>query len=54
MKRVLLSVIIAAISLLGPAHPTGQAAPRSDGNIYLPLIARTRENPLHTGIATYY
>ena len=36
MKRVLLSVIIAAISLLGPAHPIGQAAPRSDGNIYLP------------------
>jgi expansin (peptidoglycan-binding protein) len=54
MKRALLSVIIAAISLLGSAHPTGQAAPRSDGNIYLPLIARTRENPLHTGIATYY
>jgi expansin len=54
MKRVMLSIIIAAISLLSLAHPIGQAAPRSGGNIYLPLIARARENPLHTGIATYY
>jgi expansin (peptidoglycan-binding protein) len=54
MKHALLSVTIAAIVLLGLAYPIGQAAPRSDWTIYLPLIARARENPLHTGIATYY
>jgi expansin (peptidoglycan-binding protein) len=29
-------------------------APRSDWTIYLPLIARPKQNPVHTGIATYY
>lgn len=54
MKRTTLSAIIAAIILLGWAHPIGQAAPRADGFVYLPLIAYSKENPLHTGIATYY
>ena len=50
----MLAVFIATISLLGFANPIGRAAPRSDWTIYLPLIARAKENPLHTGIATYY
>jgi expansin (peptidoglycan-binding protein) len=54
VKRTILAVIIAAISLLGSFHPIGRAAPRSGGTIYLPLIARAKENPLHTGIATSY
>src|SRR5512139_781349 len=54
MKRAVLSVSIAAIVLLSLAHPIGQAAPRSDWTSYLPLIARSKENPLHSGIATYY
>jgi expansin (peptidoglycan-binding protein) len=54
MKRTILSLVIAAIAILGFANPIGQAAPRGDWTIYLPLIARAKENPLHTGIATYY
>ena len=54
MKRAALSVSIAVIVLLGLAHPIGQAAPRNDWTIYLPLVARSKENPLHSGIATYY
>jgi expansin (peptidoglycan-binding protein) len=56
MKRAMLFAFIAAIILLGLASPIGakRAAPRSDSFIYLPLIARAKENPLHTGIATYY
>ena len=50
----MLAVFIATISLLGFANPIGRAAPRSDWTIYLLLIARAKENPLHTGIATYY
>ena len=53
MKRVIL-ISSAMIGVLGYAHPIGQAAPRSDSTIYLPLVARAKENPLHTGIATYY
>ena len=54
MKRAVLAVSIAATVLLSLAHPIGQAAPRGDWTIYLPLIARPKENPLHSGIATYY
>jgi expansin (peptidoglycan-binding protein) len=56
MKRAILFFGIAAIILLGLVQPIGarRAAPRSDWFIYLPLIARPKENPLHTGIATYY
>jgi expansin (peptidoglycan-binding protein) len=54
VKRALLSIIMTALVLLGLPHSIGPAAPRSDWIIYLPLIARARENPLHTGIATYY
>jgi len=52
-KRMIV-VVISVIGLLGLAQAIGRAAPRSDGFIYLPLIARAKENPLHTGIATYY
>jgi expansin (peptidoglycan-binding protein) len=58
MKRTLifLSLALAAIGLAGPPHPIGakRAAPRADSIVYLPLIAHARQNPLHTGIATYY
>ena len=54
MKRTIRCAIIAVIVLWGLAQPIGLAAPRSDWFIYLPLIARPKENPLHTGIATYY
>jgi expansin (peptidoglycan-binding protein) len=54
MKRAVLSVSLAAIVLLSLAYSIGQAAPRSDWTIYLPLIARPKENPLHSGVATYY
>ncbi len=53
MKRIIL-IISALIGLLGFASPIGQAAPRGDSIIFLPLVARSKENPLHTGIATYY
>lgn len=54
MKRLSLGVLITAIILLGHTRLIGQAAPRGDEIIYLPLIARARENPLHSGVATYY
>ena len=56
MKRAIRYVIITIIVLGGLAQPIGakRAAPRSDWFSYLPLITRTKENPLHTGIATYY
>jgi expansin (peptidoglycan-binding protein) len=54
MKRAIFTIIIAVIGLLGFAQPIGRAAPRSDWFVYLPLITRARENPLHSGIATYY
>jgi expansin (peptidoglycan-binding protein) len=50
----MLAVFSTTIILLGFANPIGRAAPRNDWTIYLPLIARAKENPLHTGIATYY
>ena len=54
MRRALVFLVSAAIILAGFAHSIGQAAPRSDSIIYLPFVARAKENPLHTGIATYY
>jgi expansin len=55
MKRVI-GLVITTIILLGLTQPIGaqRAAPHSDWFVYLPLIARAKENPLHTGIATYY
>ncbi len=56
MRHIILALVMATIILLGLTHPIGakRAAPGTDWIIYLPLITRTRENPLHTGIATYY
>jgi expansin len=54
MKSAVFSVGLAAIALLGLTRSIGQAAPRGDWTIYLPLIARPPENPLHSGSATYY
>jgi expansin len=53
MKRMIF-VIITVIGLLGLASLIGRAAPRDDWTIFLPLIARSKQNPLHQGIATYY
>jgi expansin (peptidoglycan-binding protein) len=53
MKRTIFFVII-VIGLLGLANSIGRAAPRDDWTIYLPLITRSKQNPLHQGIATYY
>jgi expansin (peptidoglycan-binding protein) len=54
MSRPIRLAIIVVIVLGGLAQPISLAKPRSDWFIYLPLIARPKENPLHTGIATYY
>jgi expansin (peptidoglycan-binding protein) len=57
MKRAIFFVLISVITVIGLlslANPIGRAAPRDDWTIYLPLIARSRQNPLHHGIATYY
>jgi expansin (peptidoglycan-binding protein) len=55
MRRVI-GLVITTIILLGLSQPIGakRAAPHSDWFVYLPLIARAKENPLHTGVATYY
>jgi expansin (peptidoglycan-binding protein) len=54
MRRVILALVVAPIILLGFTYPIGLAAPRNGSIIYLPLIVHVKENPLHTGIATYY
>jgi expansin (peptidoglycan-binding protein) len=48
---ILVSVTAVGLSMVvGTRH----AASDSGSTIYLPLIARAKENPLHSGIATYY
>ncbi|HTP10017.1 MAG TPA: expansin EXLX1 family cellulose-binding protein [Anaerolineae bacterium] len=54
MKRVGVLIISVVIVLWGFTQPIGLAAPHGDWFVYLPLISRPKENPLHTGIATYY
>jgi expansin (peptidoglycan-binding protein) len=54
MRRLILISIIATLALLGAALTARQAKSDSDWFVYLPLIARPPQNPLHTGIATYY
>ncbi len=56
MKRILFACGLMLLILLEAAAPIGakRAAPRGDTVIYLPFITRPRENPLHSGIATYY
>jgi len=44
-------VLLCTFSL---AVPIGLAEPRGDPFIYLPIIVAPKQNPLHTGIATYY
>jgi expansin len=48
---ILVSVLAVVLSGFSGAH---EAASDSGSIIYLPLIARSRLNPLHQGIATYY
>ncbi len=56
MKRAIRYAIIVVIVLWGftQSIDAKRAAPRNDWTVYLPLIARSKQNPLHTGIATYY
>ncbi len=54
MKQAIVSVSLAVFVLFNLTFSIGQAAPRGDWAIYLPLIARSKENSLHSGIATYY
>jgi expansin (peptidoglycan-binding protein) len=51
--RRLIIIFATVISASAPA-PIGRAAPHGDSFIYLPLVMTNRQNPLHTGIATYY
>jgi expansin (peptidoglycan-binding protein) len=48
---ILVSVTAIGLSVI---NGTREAASDSGSTIYLPLIARSKENPLHSGIATYY
>jgi expansin (peptidoglycan-binding protein) len=54
MRRSVRIAIIAGAVLWGLVQPIGLAMPRSDWFVYLPLITRAKENPLHTGSATHY
>jgi len=48
---ILVGVIVVVLSgIIGTRH----AASDGGSTIYLPLIATTKLNPLHQGIATYY
>jgi len=54
MRRPIFVLLIAALVLVSLVLATSQVKSDSDGYVYLPVIARAKENPLHTGIATYY
>src|SRR5512139_4090316 len=54
MRRPILILTTAALVLLWVALTTPQAKSDSEWRVYLPTLARSKENPLHTGIATYY
>jgi expansin len=54
MRRLSFILIIAALALLGLVLATPQVKSDSEWYVYLPTLMRSKENPLHTGIATYY
>ncbi|CAG0935215.1 Expansin-YoaJ [Thermoflexales bacterium] len=54
MRRPIFILLIAALALLGLALTTSRVRSDSEWYVYLPLLTRPKENPLHTGIATYY
>ncbi len=50
-------VLLSMLALLGAGSPAAAKAPAQavgDHTLWLPLVARSNTNPLHTGIATYY
>lgn len=47
-------IVVASLLVLSNASPIGRASPQYDHFVYLPLVSVDRQNPLHTGIATYY
>ena len=54
MRRPIFILIIATAALLGAALAARQVKGNSNWFVHLPLIAYSRQNPLHTGVATYY
>lgn len=54
MKSRLPLLLVVIGFALGSATPIGLADPQDDHFVYLPLVSVNRQNPLHTGIATYY
>ncbi len=54
MRRPIFVLLVTTLALLGLVFVTSQVKSDSGGYIYLPVIVRAKENPLHTGIATYY
>lgn len=54
MRRLILILVIASFVLLNLSLNAKNAASDNGSIVYLPLIARSQQNPLHQGIATYY
>ena len=54
MRYHRLIIIFATVLAVSVPAPIGRADPHGDSFIYLPLVMTNRQNPLHTGIATYY
>ncbi len=54
MRRSIFILAGVAVVVLSVISGTRGAASDSGSIIYLPLIARSNQNPLHQGIATYY
>lgn len=54
MRRSIFILAGVAVVVLSVISGTRGAASDSGSIIYLPLIARSKQNPLHQGIATYY
>jgi expansin len=54
MRRSIFILASVSAAVLLILSGTRQAAGDDGSTVYLPLIYRTKTNPLHTGIATYY
>jgi len=54
MIRRVFCLFVAAAIAPASASAIGRADPQDDFLVHLPLVSVNRQNPLHTGIATYY
>lgn len=54
MTRRWFLLFVAAVFVSASAPKIGRADPQADFFVHLPLVSVNRQNPLHTGIATYY